>query len=270
MSKIANSLYNIRLMDDLAHKNTSIHNIHPLAKVIATIIYLIMITSFGRYEISCLLPYIFYPVLIFAFAELPVASVFKRVLLVEPFIIGIGILNPLFDKYTINFGNFSISRGWIAFFSIFIKYSMTIVASLLLIATTGMDKLALALRMLKIPKIFVLQLLLTYRYISVLAEEVFKMQRAYVLRAPGQKGIHISAWGSFAGQLILRAFDRAQRVYQSMCLRGFTGEYNTGEIPKFKFRDFAYMSGWSLFFIIARVYNIPMLLGLIFTGVINL
>jgi len=270
MSKIANSLYNIRLLNDLANKNTSIHNIHPLAKVIATVIYLIMLTSCGRYEISRLLPYIFYPVLIFAFAELPAVPILKRVLLVEPLIIGIGILNPLFDNYTINIGDFAISRGWITFFSIFIKSSMAIVASLLLVATTGMDKMALALRMLKIPKIFVLQLLLTYRYISVLIEEVFKMQRAYTLRAPGQKGIHISAWGSFAGQLILRAFDRAQRVYQAMSLRGFTGEYNTGEIPKFMFKDFAYMSGWSLFFVIARIYNIPMLIGLFFTGVFNL
>ena len=269
MTNIINSLYNMRLMDDLARKETSIHRIHPIAKLLTTVIYLTVVVSFGRYEISSLLSFVFYPVLIFVLAELPVAPIIKRILLVEPLIIGVGILNPLFDQHTIVLAGIVISRGWITFLSIFIKCGLTVTVSLLLIATTGMDKLAVALRMLKIPKIFVLQLLLTYRYISVLIEEVSRMTRAYSLRAPGQKGIHRSVWGPFAGQLILRTFDRAQRVYQSMNLRGFTGEYNTGDVAKLKFKDFAYLAAWSLFFIIARIYNIPMLIGSLFTGVIK-
>jgi len=269
MSKIMDSLYNMRLLDDLAKKETSIHKLHPLVKLLTTVVYLTVVVSFGRYEISSLLPFVFYPVLIFAFAEIPVAPILKRILLVEPFIIGIGILNPLFDNYTVLIGGIAISRGWVTFLAIFIKCGLTVAVSILLIATTGMDKLAAALRMLKIPKIFVLQLLLTYRYISVLIEEVFRMQRSYSLRAPGHKGIHRGVWGSFAGQLILRTFERAQRVYQSMSLRGFTGEYNTGDIARVGLKDFAYLAGWSLFFIIMRIYNVPMLMGLLFTGVIK-
>jgi len=256
-------------MDDLARKETSIHRLHPIAKLLTTIIYLIVVVSFGRYEISGLLSFVSYPVLIFVLAELPVAPILKRILLVEPLIIGVGILNPLFDQQAIVLAGIVISRGWVTFLSIFIKCGLTVTVSILLIATTLMDKLAVALRMLKVPKIFVLQLLLTYRYISVLIEEVSRMMRAYSLRAPGQKGIHRSVWGSFAGQLILRTFDRAQRVYQSMNLRGFTGEYNTGGVSKLRFKDFAYLAGWSLFFIVARIYNIPMLIGSLFTGVIK-
>ena len=51
------------------------------------------------------------------------------------------------------------------------------------------------------------------------------MITAYQLRAPGQKGIHVSAWGSFLGQLLLRSMDRASTLYDSMCLRGFYGEF---------------------------------------------
>jgi len=269
MAKVISSLYNMRLLDGLAGKDTSIHRLHPITKLLTTVVYLTVVISFGRYEISSLLPFIFYPVVVFILAELPVAPILKRILLVEPFIIGIGILNPLFNQHTMVLGGVVISRGWVTFLSIFIKCGLTVTVSILLIATTGMDKLAVALRMLKIPKIFVLQLLLTYRYISVLIEEVSRMMRAYSLRAPGQKGIHRSVWGSFVGQLILRTLDRAQRVYQSMNLRGFTGEYNTGDIEKLSFNDFAYLAGWSLFFITARIYNIPMLIGSLITGVIK-
>jgi len=268
MSNMINSLSNMRLLDDLARKETFIHKIHPLIKLLTTVVYLTVVVSFERYEIIGLLPFIFYPILIFAFAELPVAPILKMILLIEPFIIGIGILNPLFDQSKVLFGGIAISKGWVTFLSILIKCSLTVTASILLIATTGMDRFAAALRMVKIPKIFVLQLLLTYRYISVLIEEVSRMIRAYLLRAPGQKGLKWRAWGSFAGQILLRTFERAERVYQAMNLRGFTGEYYTGDIAKLSFKDLAYFAGWSLFFIIARIYNIPVLIGSLFTGVI--
>lgn len=269
MSKALNSLYNMRLLDELAVKETVIHRIHPLIKFLTTVVYLTVVVSFGRHEVGGLLPYIFYPVLIFALAELPIVPILKRILIVEPLIIGIGILSPLYDSHTVMFAGIVISRGWITFLSIFIKCGLTVTVSILLIATTGMDKLATAMRMLHIPKIFVLQLLLTYRYISVLIEEVLRMLRAYSLRAPGQKGIAPGVWGSFAGQLLLRTFDRAQRVYESMSLRGFNGEFNKGDISKASFKDYAYLAVWSLFFIIARIFNIPMLIGSLLTGVIR-
>lgn len=269
MRNITDSLYNLRLLDDLARKETSIHRLHPLAKLLTTIAYLSMVISFGRYEISGLMPFVFYPALILAFAEIPAAPVIKRILLIEPFIIGIGILNPLFDSYAVNFIGFTVSRGWVTFLSIFIKSVLTVAAGILLIATTEIDRLAAAMRMVGIPRIFILQLLLTYRYISILTEEASRMLRAYSLRAPGQKGIHRSVWGSFAGQLLLRTYERAHRVYVSMSLRGFEGEYNIGDIAMPAFKDYVYFAGWSLFFVIARIYNIPELAGSLIIGVIK-
>jgi cobalt/nickel transport system permease protein len=93
--------------------------------------------------------------------------------------------------------------------------------------------------------------------------------RAYSLRAPMQKGIHRGVWGSFAGQLLLRTFDRAQRVYEAMSIRGFNGEYHTGKIAKIRLTDLSYLMVWSLFFIIARFYNLPILIGSLITGVIK-
>ena len=66
MANITQSLYNIRFLDELAEKQTVIHKIHPLAKLLTTMIYLIVVVSFGKYEISGLLPLVFYPVIIIA------------------------------------------------------------------------------------------------------------------------------------------------------------------------------------------------------------
>jgi len=258
MSKVADSIYNIRLLDELARKNTSIHRLHPVSKLLTTIVYLIVVVSFNRYEISGLLPFVLYPMVIIILAELPVMPIFKRLLMVGPLIIGIGILNPLFDP-----------RGWITFASIIIKSVLTITACLVLVSTTGLDKIAQALRTLKVPNIFVLQLLLTFRYISVLIEELARMLRAYALRAPQQKGVRLKDCGSFVGLLLLRTYDRAQRVYDSMKLRGFNGEYYSYSKSKITWKDVLYLLAWSTFFITARVYNIPVLLGLLFGRMCN-
>ena len=264
-----NSLHQIRLLDELARRPNSINNLHPLTKLLTTITYLVVVVSFGRYEISALLPLIFYPVIILALTDLPIGEIMKRIGWTLPFIIGVGVFNPIFDHQTIGVLGFTISQGWLTFFSIFIKCVLTVAAGVLLIATTGMDKLGAALRMLRVPKIFVLQLLLTYRYISVLSNELARMLRAYSMRAPGQKGIKREAWGSFAGNLLLRSFDRAQRVYAAMCLRGFTGDYNTGRITPPGRQDMVFMAGWLAFFIAARIYDLPAWLGSLLTGVIT-
>jgi len=257
MSKISDSIFNIRLLDDLARKDTSIHRMHPVIKVLSTVAYLIAVVSFDRYEISGLLPFIFYPMILMLAADIPAPPIFKRLLMVEPLIVGVGILNPLFDP-----------RGWITFLSIMIKSALTVTACLVLVATTGMDKIGQALRALKVPRIFVLQLLLTFRYIFLLAEELARMMRAYSLRAPRQKGIRMSDFGSFAGQLLLRTFDKAQRVYDSMRLRGFAGDYHSGSWQPVRFKGMLFLAAWSLFFVIARIWDIPAAIGTLLREVI--
>ena len=51
-----------------------------------------------------------------------------------------------------------------------------------------------------------------------------------------------------------------------MNLRGFQGEYNTGVILKIKLRDYIYLVLWSAFFVIARNFNISVLIGNISSG----
>jgi len=252
MAKMADSKFNIRLLDDLARKNTSVHGLHPVSKLLATIVYLIAVVSFDRYETIGLLPFVFYPLVLILLAELPVVPLLKRLLMVEPLIIGIGILNPLFDP-----------KGWIAFASIMIKSGLTVTACLVLVSTTGLDKIAQALRTLKVPGIFVLQLLLTFRYISLLTEELARMARAYALRASRRKGVRLKDGGSFVGQLLLRTYDRAQRVYHAMKLRGFSGEFHAYGQSKITRKDILFLLAWSVFFIAARICNIPVFLGLL-------
>lgn len=266
MSKLAGSIIHVRWLDDLARQDSPVHRLPPLPKLLATLAYVLTVVSFGRYAVIEMLPLILYPWLLIILADIPVWPILKRVLLVEPLIIGIGALNPLFDRNVVSLGGWAVAGGWLTFASILVKSSLTVTACLLLIATTGIDRLGAALRMLRIPRLFVLQLLLTYRYLAVLGEEAERMYRAYTLRAPNRKGLEASAWGSFVGQLVLRTFDRAQRVYQAMTLRGFDGEYPVGAVRSAAGAAWLFLPGWLLFFLASRLYNIPALIGHLLLG----
>lgn len=71
MSNMINTMFDLRLLDDLACKDTVVHRLHPLVKLLTTVIYLIVVVSFDKYEVAGLLPFLFFPVLIINLAELP-------------------------------------------------------------------------------------------------------------------------------------------------------------------------------------------------------
>lgn len=265
MLKIMKSIHNIGFLDELAYKKTLIHNLNPVVKLLVTLSYLVVVVSFDKYDVNGLIPFVIYPIVVLFFSEIPFSEIFKRFIIILPFIIGIGIFNPVLDKEVYNIAvGVRISAGWISFSSLILKSSLTIFAGLLLITTTGIEKIALALRRLFVPKVFVVQLLLTYRYISVLLDEVALVLKAYSLRAPMEKGVTLKVSGSLLGQLLLRTFDRANRVYIAMKLRGFNGEYFAPN-DKISMGSILYMFIWITFFIIARFLNISEIIGQIVT-----
>ena len=108
--------------------------------------------------------------------------------------------------------------------------------------------------------------MLTYRYITVLLEEVNRITQAYELRAPHQKGIHFKAWGPLAGQLLLRSMDRANEVYESMLLRGYRGDYAyLQERTVFRRQDLAYLLFWLAVFAVFRRWPVILAAGALFS-----
>lgn len=242
---------------------------HPTVKLLVTLGYLIILTSFDRAAISQILPLLLFPVLLFALADMRPWPILRRVLMVMPFLIGVGLFSPLLDRQPYMIGGLIIAHGWLNLISILLKGVLTVSAVLLLISTVGMDQLAVSLRQMHVPRLFVTTLLLIYRYLTVLGAESTRIQRAYALRAPSHSGVRFHVWGSLAGHLLLRSFDRAERVHQAMLLRGFSGEFHTGAPPRLVWQDITYLVGWGAFFALARSFDLPGLLGSLMTGVMT-
>ena len=259
MANIRNMASEIYSLEQLSGKNTVAHRLHPIVKMFSAFLFIVTVISFGRYEFGRMIPYVFFPVILIAVSETPHFMLFKRVLLALPFCLFIGLSNIFFDRATaFTISGISISYGAISLFVILFRTYLCVMAVLILIAITPFSELTAQLRRLKAPDIFVTTLEMTYRYIGVLLEEAASMHMAYTLRGAmrHKKGIDMRHMGSFVGQLLLRSFDRAERVYHAMKCRGFAQRRFQTKKRKLTVSDIFYLIIVCVFCVLFRVFDI--------------
>jgi cobalt/nickel transport system permease protein len=265
MSDLKNSIIKINSLEELSFRDTMIHRLHPAVKLLTTVIYLVIVISFPGYEMSGLLSMVFFPVLCMVLGEIPLRPLCTRLLVALPFTFFAGLSNLFLDREVLlQIGALTVTGGVLGFCSIMIKTVLTVTAILILIATTSMKELLQVLHQFKLPPVMILQLTMTFRYLELLANEALVMYHAYILRAPGEKGIRLKDMGAFLGQLLLRSFGRAERVYYAMKCRGFEGEIRFSEHRKLKATDWSYLLLLSAALILLRSVNISKMIGNLF------
>lgn len=262
MKKIDHAIVELKEMDAMAAEESPIHRLNATVKFLATIFYIIVVVSFDKYDMSGLMVMILYPVLMFQISGTSIGRCLYKLRIVMPLVCAVGLFNPFLDKSPmLCVGSITISGGVISMITLMLKGVFCVTASYILVATTPFDRICAALRKLHVPSFIVTLLLLTYRYISVMMEEVSVMTDAYMLRAPRQKGVQKSAWGSFLGQLLLRSMDRAEELYSSMKLRGFSGEFLYAELGKCKTADYVFLIVSTASFVAIKYIDFASMLG---------
>ena len=255
----------MRSIETMANEDRWMNQIHPLVKLFLTIFYIAAAVSFDKYDLTGLAAMVLYLIFVYIMGELSFREAVYRLRIILPIVCAVGIFNPFFDRTVITtLGTLNVTGGVISMLTLMMKGIFSVLASNALIATTTIEKLCYAMRLLHIPKMFVTMVLLIYRYISLLLSEANRMVQAYALRAPGQKGINIRVWGPLVGQLLLRSMDRAQNVYDSMCLRGYTGEFYYGDESKARGSDYLYLLLWALLIVLFRTVPVFQVIGNLF------
>lgn len=275
MNKAEQAGLELREIDELAAQDSILHRLSPLSKLFVTVFYIAVTVSFPKYALTRLVWMALFPVAGYQLAGLPMRLCFQKLRMVLPLVCAVGLLNPLFDRQiVVQVGTLAVSGGVLSMLTLILKGVFRLLASFLLMATTTIEAICRALRQLHVPKLLTNLLLLTFRYVGLLLSEVAVMQQAYSLRAPGQKGIHISAWGSFLGQLLLRSMDRAQALYESMELRGFSSEFSGAVRGRGSAASWPYALVCPALMLLARYFDLSALmkaaLGLVpYTGSIT-
>ena len=262
-----NQIRELYALEQLSGGHTSVHKLHPTVKLLTTVVFIAAAVSFDRYAFGRLVPYVFYPTLLMALSETPYAMLLKRFLIALPFCLLAGIGNLIFDRApAFSISGVTVSYGAVSFFTILFRTYLCVMAVLLLVSVTPLAELTASMRKLKIPAVFAVIFEMTYRYIAVLFEEAYSMYAAYCLRSGEGRGIDIKDMGSFAGQLLLRSFDRADRVYNAMKCRGYALRPLPQGYAKLKRRDRIFCFVTCFLCIGLRVIDVNALLSKIFGG----
>lgn len=145
-----------------------------------------------------------------AISRVPFGFLLRRLLILEPVILGVAILSLLQPN------------GGLVFASIMTKSTLCLFTMILLANTTSFAAMLTVLRQAHFPSILVTTLALMYRYLFVLVEESERMKRARLSRTFSPKrGFEWRSLASVIGQLFVRSTERAERIYAAMCARGW-------------------------------------------------
>ncbi len=215
--------------------NSVIHRLDARVKLLLTIALIVTgaLAAPGAWIVYVLLLTVTLSAAILS--ELGVGYVLRRSLLVLPFMLAaLPVLFAQPGAALLSWAQLSLTvAGLERFLGVVFKSWISLQAAIVLVATTPMPDLLLALRALRLPGLLVSMTGLMWRYLFLMVEEVQRLLRARLARssvaADGRRGGGTLIWraqvaGGMVGGLLVRSFERSDRVYAAMLARGYDGE----------------------------------------------
>ena len=143
-------------------------------------------------------------------SRIPLLFLLKRLVWLSPLVLGVAVVNALQPT----------ARGsWQA---VAAKSTICLLTIILVSNTTPFSRILRVLKSARVPGLLITTLALMHRYLFVLVEEAERMRRARASRTfTPRRGARWQTLSTVVGQLFVRASERAERIYDAMCARGW-------------------------------------------------
>lgn len=247
-------LKQVMFSDDMAARRGLLQRIDPRVKL-PTLLGLVVVATLVHHIVTLAVMYVGTLVLA-ALSALPLSFFLKRVWLFVPIFTGIVVLPATLSVITPGHIVLRIwtwhgtpegitAEGLTSAGLIISRVAVSISLVVLLTVTTRWVRLLTALRSVGIPKIFILIIGMTYRYIFHLLDTVTDMYQARKARSPGKPRHDRAARGSMAasaGALVGKATALSEEVHQAMTARGYTGDAVTMHSSRLRAGDAAFVA----------------------------
>lgn len=212
-----------------SHLNTKSYliNIEPSQKIISVLV-LALSLAFNDIRNPLIFNIVLFCILWFVSISIPSLSyLIKRMYIVIPFVLFAFFL-PFISKTGTAiylYKNIEIYQGGLyEMLNILLKAVAGVSMAVALSATTSQFEIIKGLEKLKFPKIFVSILSFALRYISVYISEFKRVKLSMKSRGFNNRSLADSAVVAYAGSaMLIRGFERGEKVYSSMISRGFDG-----------------------------------------------
>jgi cobalt/nickel transport system permease protein len=204
------------------------HRLDPRGKIVVAALFSILIAVTKSYVVA--VSGLVLAIIFLALARLPLKQVIMRLLLVNSFIFFLWLVLPFTYPGDVlwRFGPLVGTRQGLAYAGLItLKSNAIIIALIALIATVSIVTLGQAMHKLRLPDKLCHLLLFTYRYIHVFELEYRRLVQAMKIRGfRPRTNLHTyRSYAYLAAMLLVRSFDRAERVFQAMRCRGFQGTF---------------------------------------------
>lgn len=145
-----------------------LHRTDARSKLLVTVVFLVTMLSVPLCRLPELLLFFVFPIVACAMGGLSYGTIFRRSLVVLPFVVFIGVFNLFYDREPVfRIGTLAVTAGWVSFLSIVLRGLLSVQALLVLIGSTGYYGLCRSMQRLGVPAVFTTQLLFVYRYLYV-------------------------------------------------------------------------------------------------------
>ena len=210
------------------HSSSLLSQLKPEIKIVSTFMIVLSIAFLSLDSTVSIMVQTLIVLLMINLSKIKVSTYFKRLSIDIPFVL-FALFLPFLSKgdNTVIFEFFSLriyETGFYEMISILIKITLCVSLAIVLTATTSNIEIIYGLQKLKISPLLISILSFAIRYIDVFIDEFKRVKVAMKSRGYDQKGLKgLKPIAYASGALLIRGYERGERVYNSMISRGFKG-----------------------------------------------
>ncbi|TDO92172.1 cobalt/nickel transport system permease protein [Halanaerobium saccharolyticum] len=246
----------MRLEEKLAAGSSWIHRLDPRAKLVVGLFFSFLIALSN--ELKTLSLFFALAVILIISIKIDYKYILKRLVLLNLFICLIWFFIPFTfpGREILTVWQFSVSREGVLYaLKITLRSNSIILLMISLLSTSSVLDLIHAMSRLRIPPKLIYLLFFVYRYLYVIKNEFNTIHQAMLLRAFKAK-TNLHTYKSYAyliAVLLIKSYERSQKVYQAMICRGFKGSFIMIDHFELKQNDYLFLIVSSLIFVFLLV-----------------
>ena len=203
--------------DKYSSLKSPIHKLRPQIKMILSFSFILLLSVLPLDILIWVSPMsLILLISIIYISKVPIIHLLKKSFLIMPIIIPVILINTIFRE----------DMGLEISILFLLRSFLSILTLILLVSTTKFNTILTTLDKWHFPGIFIMILSFMYRYFFLLIDELEKMVRSVKLRSCDTKKLVLfRSYTNIMGVLMIKSFDRAERVFQEMEMRGLEANW---------------------------------------------
>ena len=244
-------------IDRHAHVESSIQRWDPRFKI-ASLLLLVLCLALVK-SIPLILVGLILSISLLLISRIPLDFIFQGLKIIVVFLLPFFIILPLTypgEAESYFLGIPFAMEGLRLAALIVVKAIAIVLTAYVIFGSRRFDISMIALQDLKCPSLVVQMMLFTYRFIFLFLEEMRRMDTAMKARGFVKKAdvYTLKIMGGFIGTLLIRSFERTERIYKAMLSKGYQGEFHT--LIEFKAEAKDYLKAGLIIVIAVAIFSI--------------